>query len=363
MKVVTSSCLRQDRIRPFDGQSREVTIRHNQRRSQLQGILKRSKSFPRTILEERMSLITHIAADGTGDGVVMSDDVLSSDPFVSENSLRIINNGNGQGKVCEDVNIISMLPQQEQQQSRKGTTRSIIRRIVFVMVVIFGQTALSITLKRYGWIEKDLNDIFSEQMVVPVTERVLPELQQRLELLDAKMKGSIEQARFMVPDFNEQLYWLRLNSTAKEVSAGLTQEILRPGFQLARNHNVKGQYPIVMIPGFVTSGLEVWKGKDCMEKFFRERVWGGFGSAQYWLRERYCLMENLALDPVHGGDPEGIKLRSAQGFQAADFFVGNDWICKYFIFLRPSILSACLGPFSLIQILYTSFYLIWAMLC
>jgi phospholipid:diacylglycerol acyltransferase len=26
------------------------------------------------------------------------------------------------------------------------------------------------------------------------------------------------------------------------------------------------------------------------------------------------------------GDPEGIKLRSAQGFQAADFFVGNDWM-------------------------------------
>lgn len=26
------------------------------------------------------------------------------------------------------------------------------------------------------------------------------------------------------------------------------------------------------------------------------------------------------------GDPEGIKLRSAQGFSAADFFVGNDWM-------------------------------------
>eukprot|EP00536_Pseudo-nitzschia_multiseries_P006268 jgi/Psemu1/239257/estExt_Genewise1.C_1300087 len=81
-----------------------------------------------------------------------------------------------------------------------------------------------------------------------------------------------------------------------------------------------------MVPGFITSGLEVWKGKSCMRNFFRERVWGGLSSAQYWLRERFCIMENLALDPITGGDPEGIKLRSAQGFGAADFFVGNDWM-------------------------------------
>jgi hypothetical protein len=263
-----------------------------------------------------MSMITHIAADGTG-GVVFSDDV--PDPFATKKSLRIINGPEGIAvQACETSASRRMF--------EKGT---VLRRILFAIVVLIGQIAVSITLKRYGWIEKDLNEIFSERLV-PVAERVMPELQQRFELLDAKMKESIEKARFMAPGFNETLYWLRLNSTAKEASA-VTQERLRPGFQLARSHGVEGQYPVLMIPGFVTSGLEVWKGKDCMEKFFRERVWGGFGSAQYWLRERYCLMENLALDPVHGGDPDGIKLRSAQGFHAADFFVGNDWVCKYLL--------------------------------
>jgi len=63
-----------------------------------------------------------------------------------------------------------------------------------------------------------------------------------------------------------------------------------------------------------------------MENFFRERVWGSLASAQYWLRERYCIMENLALDPITGGDPKDIKLRSSQGFAAADYFIGNDWM-------------------------------------
>jgi hypothetical protein len=38
-----------------------------------------------------------------------------------------------------------------------------------------------------------------------------------------------------------------------------------------------------------------------------------------------CMMKNLALDPITGSDPDGIKLRSAEGFNAADYFVGNDW--------------------------------------
>lgn len=275
----------------------------------------RSKSFPRSLLDERRNMITHIAADGTG-GVVISD---FPDPFASKKSLKMVNGAAGKGAVHADCDLrISPRPE--------SCKRKIIRRSLFAIVILVGQIVVSITLKRYGWIEKDLNEIFSERLV-PVAERVIPELQQRLELLERKMKESIEAARFMAPGFNETLYWLRLNQTAEKESV-VTHERLRPGFQLALNYGAEGQYPVVMIPGFVTSGLEVWKGKDCMEKFFRERVWGGFGSAQYWLRERYCLMENLALDPVHGGDPDGIKLRSAQGFHAADFFVGNDWICK-----------------------------------
>ena len=45
-------------------------------------------------------------------------------------------------------------------------------------------------------------------------------------------------------------------------------------------------------------------------------------------------MTNLALDPVTGSDPEGIKLRSAEGFNAADYFVGNDWFTANYWYVQ-----------------------------
>jgi hypothetical protein len=29
------------------------------------------------------------------------------------------------------------------------------------------------------------------------------------------------------------------------------------------------KYPVLMIPGFVTTGLEVWEGEKCAQRYFR----------------------------------------------------------------------------------------------
>lgn len=29
------------------------------------------------------------------------------------------------------------------------------------------------------------------------------------------------------------------------------------------------KYPVIMVPGFVTTGLEVWEGEACAQKYFR----------------------------------------------------------------------------------------------
>ena len=239
--------------------------------------IQRSNSYPG-------AMITHIAADGEASEVVLIS------PFVrSPSDLSAISN--------------SAI---ETAKGGISFRAKMIRRALALLglgLIVLGQITVSVALKKNGIIEKDLHDIVSERLS-PVAELVIPELQHQLELFETRMLDTIERAKFT------------------------TQEKLRPGFQLAQKHGAKGKYPVVMVPGFVTSGLEVWKGKSCMENVFRERVWGGLASAQYWLRERYCIMENLALDPITGGDPEDIKLRSSQGFGAADFFVGNDWMCK-----------------------------------
>ena len=47
---------------------------------------------------------------------------------------------------------------------------------------------------------------------------------------------------------------------------------------------------------------------------------------QRWLMERFCVLEHMSLDPFTGLDPEGIRIRAAQGFEAADFFLANYWV-------------------------------------
>ncbi|MGK3743085.1 MAG: hypothetical protein ACI90V_009941 [Bacillariaceae sp.] len=225
--------------------------------------IQRSNSFPG-------AMITHVAADGGKCGMLITP--YSPSDHLSSNLLRkdIVSNNDS-----------------------ISTSIKKIRWTVFAIVVLLGG----------GFI------IYKEDLLhTPViTGRVMPELQHRLELFEARMLEGVEMAKLMAPNFNETLYWTRLSniydksSNNARTTATTTQERLRPGFQLAqKNPGSKGKYPVVMVPGFVTSGLEVWKGKSCMGNFFRERIWGGYTSAQYWLRSRNCVMENLALDPTTG---------------------------------------------------------------
>lgn len=50
-----------------------------------------------------------------------------------------------------------------------------------------------------------------------------------------------------------------------------------PGARLKREGLV-ANHPVVMVPGIVTGGLELWEGKPCAEPLFRKRLWGGWGS-------------------------------------------------------------------------------------
>lgn len=99
----------------------------------------------------------------------------------------------------------------------------------------------------------------------------------------------------------------------------------RPGYQLAQE-GATAKYPVVMVPGFVTSGLEVWGGKECAKKHFRQRLWAALGGARSFLMERDCWSEHMRLDPITGMDPEGIRLRAAAGFEAADYFMPSYWV-------------------------------------
>ena len=47
-----------------------------------------------------------------------------------------------------------------------------------------------------------------------------------------------------------------------------------PGARL-RREGLTALHPVVLVPGIVTGGLELWEGKPCSEGLFRKRLWGG----------------------------------------------------------------------------------------
>lgn len=53
---------------------------------------------------------------------------------------------------------------------------------------------------------------------------------------------------------------------------------------------------------------------------FRGRLWTHYSMAKMFLSNRECWMLHLGLNFTSGLDPEGIRVRNAQGLDAVDFF-------------------------------------------
>jgi phospholipid:diacylglycerol acyltransferase len=90
---------------------------------------------------------------------------------------------------------------------------------------------------------------------------------------------------------------------------------------LAKAAGRKPHHPVVIVPGFISSGLELWEGLDCGRHFFRQRMWGTPAMARAYFSNRECWMQHMRLDPKTGLDPQGIKLRAVTGLEAVDWFV------------------------------------------
>ncbi|KAI0262571.1 phospholipid:diacylglycerol acyltransferase [Gloeopeniophorella convolvens] len=108
----------------------------------------------------------------------------------------------------------------------------------------------------------------------------------------------------------------KLNTDGREFQVG--DEIKARG--------LSANYPVVLIPGIVSTGLESWSTSPEYRAFFRQKVWGGFHMLSQVTFNREKWMSTLLLDPVTGLDPEGVKVRAAEGFDAASSFIQGYWI-------------------------------------
>lgn len=95
-----------------------------------------------------------------------------------------------------------------------------------------------------------------------------------------------------------------------------------------KKEGISLEYPVVMIPGVISTGLESWVTEGCGGPYYRKRLWGSWSMLRAMLVDKSCWSKSIALDPVTGLDPpDGVaKLRAAQGFDASDFFITGYWI-------------------------------------
>lgn len=69
-----------------------------------------------------------------------------------------------------------------------------------------------------------------------------------------------------------------------ESDAAKKTTLLRPGErfkkQLVDNGQaVRPKYPVLFVPGFITGGLQLWSGKECLKHRFRDSIWGSTSMA------------------------------------------------------------------------------------
>ncbi len=93
------------------------------------------------------------------------------------------------------------------------------------------------------------------------------------------------------------------------------------------SQGVKAKHPVIMIPGVISTGLESWGTTNSSRQYFRKRLWGSWTMMRALVLDKEEWKKHIMLDKRTGLDPPGgIKLRAAQGFDAADFFITGYWI-------------------------------------
>lgn len=94
----------------------------------------------------------------------------------------------------------------------------------------------------------------------------------------------------------------------------------------AREEGLEVHHPVIMVPGVISTGLESWGTSNTSRPYFRKRLWGSWSMMRALVMDKENWKHHIMLDKQTGLDPPDVKLRPAQGFDAADFFITGYWI-------------------------------------
>ncbi|ORY79434.1 Lecithin:cholesterol acyltransferase-domain-containing protein [Protomyces lactucae-debilis] len=149
-------------------------------------------------------------------------------------------------------------------------------------------------------------------------------------------KDKIDLTELGLPDYWDELSARLPDRVLKEVtrmseqrakSAASDHNAFSVGRKL-KNEGLSLAFPLVMLPGVISTGLESWSTEGCAAPFYRKRLWGSWSMLRCMLTDKACWTKQISLDPISGLDPAdgSAKLRAATGFDATDFFITGYWI-------------------------------------
>ncbi|KAF9501792.1 phospholipid:diacylglycerol acyltransferase [Pleurotus eryngii] len=96
--------------------------------------------------------------------------------------------------------------------------------------------------------------------------------------------------------------------------------------EMMKARDLSAEYPVVLVPGIVSTGLESWSTSPDYRAFFREKLWGGFNMVSQVTFNKEKWIAAMMLDPITGLDPPDAKIRAAEGFDAASTFIQGYWL-------------------------------------
>ena len=79
----------------------------------------------------------------------------------------------------------------------------------------------------------------------------------------------------------------------KETKPPVEDATERPGSALWKA-GLRAKHPVVMVPGIVTTGLELWAGEECARGYFRQRLWGTMSMVQKIMINTRCVFHCCA---------------------------------------------------------------------
>ncbi|KAF9524019.1 phospholipid:diacylglycerol acyltransferase [Crepidotus variabilis] len=177
------------------------------------------------------------------------------------------------------------------------------RRFLFPLGITLG------IFMGFAFVEpQDIHDLHSHfKTVVDSYEITMPPLPgldlSRVEVEWTRLRGSIPEI------------W-KFNNDGREFQVG----------EAMKARGLTAEYPVILIPGIISTGLESWSTAPEYRPFFREKVWGGFNMLSQVTFNKEKWIASMMLDPDTGLDPPDAKVRAAEGIDAASSLIQGYWI-------------------------------------